>query len=529
MPRLKLSGKKLVIGAGFSPKLSGLTGYCLASTLEPMELSLDRSGGAGAPPLSRQIADRIRAEIAAGRLDAGERLPPIRSLARRLGVNRDTVALAYDALAAEGALEATVGRGTFVRAGLAAPAAPARALSLSSHVEGLLDFERARPRYGAGTDCVPLHSLVPEPSLYPVAAFRRSVNRVLERRGGELLLYGDRQGDPQLREVLARRFAVHGMRVSPDEITLCQGATQGIALALRLFALPGDAVAVEEPTYGNVLGTLRSLGLAALPVPMTDEGLDLDALEGALARPEVKLLYTIPTFHNPLGTSTGLAHRRRLLAIAARAGKPVVEDAYEMDLRFRGRPVPPLAALDGAGLVVHLYSFSKSLFPGARVGAVTARGRAVEGLHALRGATDLGGSPLVQAALADFVAEGAYDRHLARLRRTLRARTGALLEALAAEMPEGVRFTRPEGGYQVWVELPEGIDTRDLLADAMRAGMLFAPGSGFLHDGRRCRGLRLTVAQAGEARLRRGVAVLAGLVRERLQARARRSGTSDEL
>ena len=487
-----------------------------------MQIDLDRRGN-GSAPVYRQIADHIRREIEAGRLDAGDRLPTIRALARTLNVNRDTVALAYDELVSQGRLEATVGRGTFVRGSPGGASGETRAAALAPRVEALLEFEHTRPRYGAEAGSIPLHALVPDPALYPVAAFRRSVNRAFTSGGAELLRYGDRQGHAGLRELLAGRFRAHGIEVSPDEISLCHGASQGIALALRLFSEPGDAVAVEEPTYHNVLGVLRVLGLEAVPVPMTGHGPDLAVLESVLARPEVKLLYTIPTFHNPMGITTPLAHRRELLAVAARAGKPVVEDAYEMDLRFAGRELPPLAALDAGGLVVHLYSFSKSLFPGARVGSITARGRAVEGLRALCHASDLGGSPLLQAALADFVGRGAYDRHLARLRRTLRSRAQALGDSLAREMPDGVRFTSPEGGYQVWVDLPGGIDTRDLFADALRAGVLFAPGYVFQHDGRASSGLRLTVAQTDEAAIRRGVALLARVVRERLTAGGRAS------
>jgi DNA-binding transcriptional MocR family regulator len=217
-----------------------------------------------------------------------------------------------------------------------------------------------------------------------------------------------------------------------------------------------------------------------------------------------------------MGLTTSLAHRRALLEIAARCGKPVLEDAYEMDLRFEGRSVPALAALDAAGLVVHLFSFSKSLFPGARVGAISARGRVVDALLALKQATDLSDSILLQAALAEFVADGSYDRHLRKLRRVLRGRRDALLEALEQEMPDGVRWTRPEGGYQVWVELPEGLDTGELLTDAVGAGVLFAPGFQFHHDGRASRCLRLTFAMADAEPLRRGVKILAGVVRERL-------------
>jgi DNA-binding transcriptional MocR family regulator len=194
-----------------------------------------------------------------------------------------------------------------------------------------------------------------------------------------------------------------------------------------------------------------------------------------------------------------------------------------MDLRFEGRPVPPLAALDESGLVVLLTSFSKSLFPGVRVGAVSARGRLVDALLALKQSTDLSDAMPLQAALAEFVASGAYARHLAKLRRVLRRRRDALLEALEEHLPEGARWTRPQGGYQVWVELPEGIDTGELLADAVAAGALFAPGAQFHHDGRASNCLRLSFAMAGEAVLRRGAEVLGEVIRRRGASARRRA------
>ncbi len=487
-----------------------------------MEIALERGAGNGALPVYQQIAAHIRAEIAGGRLAAGDRLPPIRELARTLGVNRDTVALAYDALSSEGAVEATVGRGTFVREATAVPASrPDPALpELSGLVNRLMAFERARPRYGTARDCVPLHALVPDPALYPVEEFRRALGRVLARDGAELLLYGGPQGHVGLREVVAGRLRDRGVAASAEEIVLCHGASQGIELALRLFAEPGDCIAVEEPTYTNVLASLMALGLRPVPVPMGGDGLDLDALDAVLARPEVKLLYTIPTFHNPMGITTSVAHRRALLAAAQRHAKPLIEDAYEMDLRFTGRPVPTLAALDRSGLVVQLFSFSKALFPGARVGSLFARGRAIEGLLALKTATDLGGSLLLQAALAELVEEGSFDRHLGRVRRALRARMAAAAEALERELPEGTRWTRPEGGYQIWVEVPARVDTRDLFADAVREGVLFAPGHQFLHDGRASNGLRLTLARADEGEIARGIAALGRALRARLAVRS---------
>jgi len=476
--------------------------------------------GRSGSPVYRQIADQIREQVESGDMVAGERLPPIRTLASQIGVNRDTVALAYEALSSAGLLESVVGRGTFV---YAAPSSGRRVesaeIGLSSQMDRLLAFQSSRTRFGVGGDLVALHSLVPDPAFYPVEAFRRALNRVLSEAGPDVFLYGSPQGHPGLRDLLAERFGQMGMTISGRDIVLCHGASQGIALALRLFVDAGDRVAVEVPTYHNVLATLVGLGLGVAAVPMTaSRGVDLEALERTLSRPDVKAFYTIPTFHNPMGVTTSLVHRRGLLEVAARCGVPVIEDAFEMDLRYSGRHRPSLAALDDRGIVVQLSSFSKSLFPGLRVGAITARGRVLEGLVALKHATDLSDSLPLQAALAEFIRCGAYDRHLGRLRRTLRRRRNALLEALSREMPPGTTWTRPDGGYQVWVELPFEIDTRDLLADAARAGVLFAPGSQFLpgHGPSHC--LRLTMAQADEEEIRRGVAGLGRVVRERMRS-----------
>ena len=492
-----------------------------------MRISLERDGERNERPVYRQIADQIQGEIEAARLEVGARLPTIRDLARTLGVNRDTVAQAYEALAEAGLLEATVGRGTFV-------AAPAKTNgnghafqpTFPALVDRLLAFERARPRFGRASGAIPMHAVVPDPSLYPADAFRKALSRVLQRGGPELLLYGEAQGYAPLRVALSARLRAGGLAALPEEIVLCHGASQGISLALRLFAAQGDAIALEEPTYNNALAAAHGHGLRSVAVPMTAEGPDLAALERALSRPEVKLFYTIPTFHNPMGTTTSPAHRRALLEIAHRCGKPVIEDGYEMDLRIDGRATPPLAGLDRSGLVVHLSSFSKSLFPGARVGAIVARGRAVDALLALKQASDLSDSLPLQAALAELVESGEYDRHLGRLRRAICERRDALLEALAKELPEGTRWNTPEGGYQVWVELPGAIDTRDLLSDAIRAGVLFAPGSQFQHDGRASSCLRLSFAMAGPDDLRTGVATLGRLVRERLAGGEPRRGAA---
>jgi GntR family transcriptional regulator/MocR family aminotransferase len=482
-----------------------------------LDIQRDEAAGRAAEPVYRQIAAHIREQVERGELCEGDRLPPIRTLAAKLGVNRETVSSAYEELAAQGVVDAHVGRGTFVRGrrprGLA-PVAPAPA-PLSRRAERLLEFERSRVSYGVGRGAIAFHKLVPDPRHFPVDAFRRSLVRAMNELGAQLLGYGDPRGYQGLRALIAERLRASGVVVGPDELVLCQGASQGIALALRLFADSGEAVAVEEPTYQNALAALAALGLRAVPVPMRRGGADLDALDRAFARSDVRAFYTIPTFHNPMGISTALEHRRELLAIAARHGKAVIEDAYEMDLRYAGRPVPALAGLDDEGQVVQLLSFSKSLFPGVRIGAIVARGRHVDALLALRHAADLGGALPLQAALADFMSTGAYERHLAGQRRRLRARRDALIAALRAEMPEGATWTEPEGGLQLWLELPEPLDSRELYADALRAGVLVSPGFQFHCDGRPSRALRLSIGSVNEAEIAEGVQRLGRVIRER--------------
>jgi DNA-binding transcriptional MocR family regulator len=386
-------------------------------------------------------------------------------------------------------------------------------LRLAESVEGLIALSNTRPRYATGDDVIALHKLIPDPRFYPTEAFRRCLDATMAEDGPELFSYASPEGDPRLRRAMAERMRRQGIEISADELVLCHGASQGISLALRLFASPGERVAVEVPTYANVLSACTGLGLDTAPVPMDDEGPEPDALDRLLARPEVKAFYTIPSFHNPLGSTTTLERRRLVLEIARRHRVPVIEDGFEMDLRFRGPEIPSLAALDEMGGVVLLFSFSKSLFPGIRVGSISARGRALEGLVALKHATDLSDALPIQAALARFVESGAYDRHLDSMREVLRARHEAMEEALGREMPDGTTWTRPDGGYQCWVELPFDVDTRDVLVDAAREGVLFSPGTLFMPDARSSRAMRLTVACADEDEIRRGVAALGRVTR----------------
>ena len=468
-------------------------------------------------PVAAQIVSYLRRAIEAGRLQPGAKLEPIRVLAKELGLNRETVAAAYRELEQQGLTEATVGRGTFVtgpadvtriRVAGGNPAERPFEPVFSRAIEAARGCAVARVDYGAPANAIRFERLVPDGSLYPHEAFRKALNSALAKSGPALYDYGDPRGHEGLRRALVERMARSGIEADADDVVITAGATQAFAIAARIFCDAGDAVAVESPTYPWAFATLAALGLRAAPVPLAEDGLDLDRLDATLARGGVRLIYTMPSFHNPTGTSTALAHRKRLLEIAARHGVPILEDDFEKDLRVRGRGAPPLRALDRRGIVSYVGTFSKTLFPAARVGWLFTPPAVAAAAVLAKRTMDLTTSPLLQAGLANFLREGSYDRHLRRVVKELEKRLDTAERALAAHLPEGSSFSRSEGGFLIWVTLPDAIDSSALLAAAKAAGVVYAPGELFYPDGRRSSSLRLSVAQTPKGEIERGIRIL---------------------
>jgi DNA-binding transcriptional MocR family regulator len=237
----------------------------------------------------------------------------------------------------------------------------------------------------------------------------------------------------------------------------------------------------------------------------------------------------MPTFHNPTGISTSLAHRKRLLEIAGRHGVPILEDDFEKDLRVRGRGAPPLRALDRRGLVAYLGTFSKSLFPAARVGWLFAPPAIARAAVLVKRTLDLTTSPLIQAGLALFLRDGSYDRHLRRVVKEIEARLAAAEAALRTHLPEGSSFHACDGGFLIWVTLPEPLDSAALLEDAKRAGVVYAPGELFYPDGKRSASLRLSLARTPLVDIERGIRSLGEVARAALPREAPQPQTVSEV
>ncbi len=486
-----------------------------------MILELDRQSHA---PLYTQIAAQVRQLIRQGSLKVGDRLPPNRLLAESLGVNRSTVATAYDELLADGLIASRVGSGTFVAAvpaqasaQVAETALPLAPLNWEAVLPELREDEWLANRDAAQRkDCVAFTHALPAAELFPLDEFRRSVERVLRREGRSLLQLGASCGYEPLQQYLLQQLALAGIRATDDEILLTSGCQQALDLLRQVLLQPGDEVVIENPTYPGALSLFCQPQYKFISVPVGAQGLDLNALEDVLRRRRPKLIYIVPTFHNPTGVTMDLAARRRLVELAAQYRVPLVEDEIYRDLRYDGAALPPLKALDPYGVVIYLNSVSKVGFPGLRVGWVVAPRLLIKHLHALKQRSDLHGNLLAQAALADFARQGLLHKHIQRCRRSYAQRRDAMLQALQKFFPRDSSWTVPEGGMAIWVQLPESVNASELQVHARSRGIYFTPGPRFYATGARANTLRLSFTMLMAAQIEAGIKCLGELVEKQM-------------
>jgi DNA-binding transcriptional MocR family regulator len=386
------------------------------------------------------------------------------------------------------------------------------------------DTERARamaPRTG-GDSVISFAGGMPDSGLFPTDAFRRVLNEVVRDEGASLLQYYPVGGYPPLRRYLAAYLLRFGLEARPEDILIVNGSQQGFDLIARTLIDPGDAVAIEQPTYPRAMQVFRSFGAQLVPVDRDDAGPRVDLFEHVLERHAPKMFYCQPSAHNP----TGLTMRRevgvRLLAAAARHRVPIVEDGFDGSLYYGDRPPGPLKALDRDGVVIYIGTFSKILFPGLRLGWLVAPPAVAERLQAAKQLADLHTSALIQAAVHRFCERRLLDRHVARVAAEYGRRRSVLLAALTRRMPEDVRWTEPHGGFSLLVTLPAGLDATALLPRAIERGVAFTPGAAFWVDGAGEQTLRLSFSAVTSAQIEEGVKRLAELIKTARRQPARR-------
>ena len=357
---------------------------------------------------------------------------------------------------------------------------------------------------------------LPAPELFPIEEIADAHARVLAREGRAALQYSTTEGFGPLREWVAARLARRGIRVGTDQVLITNGSQQGIDLVARVLLDPGDVVAVESPSYLAALQTFAGCEAQFAPIASDDGGMDVTDLARLFALRTPKLVYLVPEFQNPKGTTLAADRRAALVELCAAHRVPILEDNPYGELRFRGEAPPPLAALDDTGVVIHLGTFSKTLAPGLRLGWLVASREMVRSITIAKQAADLHTATLAQRAAAALLETFDYDAHLAVLRRVYGERCDAMLGALDRHLPAGTRWTHPDGGLFVWAELPHGLRADDLFADALREKVAFVPGSAFFPDAPRYETMRLNFSNRPSDMNEEGIARLGRVVARRL-------------
>ena len=449
------------------------------------------------------VADTLAAQIEAGTWGAGARLPGVRKLAAQFGVSVSTVVAAEHLLENQGLIEARPRSGYYVReySGQAPEAPdPSPPASQPTAVAGqplVLQVVQAANEPGL----VRLGAAVPHGDFLPARGLQRAFSGVARNWGDRALAYAFPPGPLELRQQIARRMADAGCQLGPEEIVVTNGAQEAIALSLRAVAEPGDVIAIESPTFYGLLQAIEAQGLRALEIPTDpDTGVSPDALALALDQWPVAAALLMPNFGNPLGHCAGEDRKRALVELLEQRNVPLIEDDVYGDLAFT-QPRPWAAkAWESAGGVLYCGSFSKTLSPGLRVGWAVP-GRFHDRLEYLKYAYSHASPAWPGFAVTDFLARGGYDRYLRRACGDLARAVDRVRRAVARYFPAGTRSTRPQGGFVIWVELPEGVDGIQLYRRALAEHISIAPGPLFSPTRRFQRCIRLNCAQPWHARM----------------------------
>jgi DNA-binding transcriptional MocR family regulator len=432
----------------------------------------------GTPKLYEDLTHQVIALIRAGTLRCGDRAPSVRQLARERGASAGTVVHAYELLQARGYLRSRTRSGFYVSDAWRTTDQHQRASSPSRRptrpdVSGLV-FEVLEAM--RSSDLVPFGSAFPGPDLFPLRQLAHLIGASTRRLGERRTLDDLPPGNEKLRRHIARRYLASGAQVGPEEIVVTSGALEALNLSLQVVTDPGDIVLIESPSFYGCLQAIESLGRRALEVPTHPvTGLDVNEVEKLLGQHRVRACWFMTAFQNPLGATLSDAARGRLVRLLSAREIPLIEDSVYADLYFGAQRPRSAKSFDRDGLVLDCGSFSKSLAPGYRLGWVAA-GRFAQAVARRKIMSSVGTPIPIQAVIGDYLGQGAFERHLRRLRRALQDRQRHFLAAMEHYMPPAMKWNRPGGGYLLWAELPPHIDAIELHRQALAQGISLAPG-----------------------------------------------------
>nr|WP_255556856.1 PLP-dependent aminotransferase family protein [Sodalis sp. dw_96] len=460
------------------------------------------------------MVQRLREQISANIWQAGGKLPSLREQAASSGISLMTVMRAYQILESQGWIVSRPQSGYYVAPKvefLTQPAAHQR-LQPAESVD-INDFIFEMLQAGRDPDIVPFGSAFPDPGLFPRQQLIRSLSRVAHSISALRVVDNLPPGNETLRNTIARRYALQGMRISPDEIVITAGAMEALNLSLQAVTRPGDWVIVENPAFYGALQALERLQLKALAVAAHPRfGIDLAALEQALNDYPVKACWVMTNGQNPLGCTLSDEKKRQLVALLQRHNVYLIEDDVYHELYFGTHKPLPAKAYDMQGMAMHCSSFSKCLVAGFRIGWVAA-GEMAGRIQRLQLMSTLSASAPMQLALANYLSTRGYDSHLRRMRRLLEQRKNSYRQALHRLLPE-VRINDSHSGYFLWIELPPGVDATELYRRSLRQKISIAPGRMFSAGGLYNNYFRFNISYEWNDRQARAVEMLAHIIKE---------------
>ena len=447
-------------------------------------------------PLYRQLYVWIKDSIERGVLKVGERLPSTRDVAGLSGLNRTTISAAFELLENDGLIKSVIGKGTYV-----APRPSKTAKSeIEPHAEAEISFQSSRP----------------SKLLFPLEAFRATCQEVLAAREAiDILQLGSPGGYPPLRRYLLEEALKFGTAREDDDILITNGCQQALDLIQRVFVVnDSDSVMIEDPVYPGVRKAFQRARVTG--VPMDEDGIDLSALERFLARDRPKLIVLTPNFQNPTGVTMPEPARHAALRMAQSMGSVIVENSIYGGLRYVGENVPSIKSFDDSNSTLLLGSFSKIAFPGLRVGWIIGPRRVIAHLTEAKQWCDLHTDQLSQAVLLRFVESGRLEAHRLEVHAAGVERLRAVIDASARYLPDGSDFTRPQGGMNLWVRLPDPLDTAKLLPRALSEGVSYLPGSHFAVTRPAAQCLRLSFAGLEPEKIDKGLEILSRVFKDEL-------------
>lgn len=466
--------------------------------------------------LYSQVADRLEVMMTNGVWKTGDKLPSVRALSEEQGISLSTAFKAYSALESRGMIEARPKSGYYVRFGLHRKAEPPRAPRYSAPPTGLSVDEMLATVYANLSEAgiVQLSLAAPSADLLPAAKLNKCLLEALRESPTSCLHYENIQGNERLRQQLARLSFNWGGNSTAQEVVVTHGCMEALAFCLQSVTKPGDTVAIERPTYFGIFNLLKNLGLRALEVP-TDPvtGPDLDFLQRAVAKRQIDAALLVPNFNNPTGSLMPDAHKQALVALLAEQEIPLVEDDIYGEMYFGKTRPRTCKSYDREGLVLYCSSLSKTLAPGYRIGWCQP-GRYLKQVLQNKLTHCVSSTTPTQAAIALFCETGRLDLHFRHLRKALYTQYLRYWQAVAAFFPPETRVSQPQGGYVLWLELPENVDAFHLYHRARQHQINIAPGQIFSTDGRFSHHIRLGFGTPYGPEIEGSLRTLGRLVRE---------------